>query len=196
LYSGIHPLTDKDYQLVQQETKNINKYPVYYVDTPGTVEEIKNTILVFNEMYCKEKWLLVTLDHTLLTKGLATEKERETLFNLQRAFIELKKINKTTILQLSQLNREIEETSRLTTPSLHFPQRKDVFGGDSVYQASDYVIVLHRPEILGLKGYGPNHWPVEDMIYMHLLKVREGEPKILSFVNNLKFNSIEESITN
>ncbi|MFW6225675.1 MAG: hypothetical protein ACOC3V_01790 [bacterium] len=34
--------------------------------------------------------------------------------------------------------------------------------------------------------------PVKDMIYMHILKAREGEPKILRFINNLKYNSIEE----
>jgi len=27
---------------------------------------------------------------------------------------------------------------------------------------------------------------------MHFLKVREGEPKILRFINNLKYNSLEE----
>ena len=41
--------------------------------------------------------------------------------------------------------------------------------------------------------YGPSNLPVKDMIYMHFLKVREGEPKILSFMNNLKYNSIEEA---
>jgi hypothetical protein len=70
--------------------------------------------------------------------------------------------------------------------------RKDIFGSDSVFQTSDYVVVLHRPELLGIKEYGPSGLPVKDMIYMHFLKVREGEPKILTFVNNLKYNSIEE----
>ena len=64
-----------------------------------------------------------------------------------------------------------------------------------MFQASDYVVVLHRPELLGIKDreYGPSDkLPVKDMIYMHFLKVREGEPKILTFVNNLKYNYIEE----
>jgi hypothetical protein len=66
----------------------------------------------------------------------------------------------------------------------------------SVYQGADYVLILHRPEILGIKDhmYGPNRWPTTNMIYLHLLKVRDGEPKILSFTNNLKYNSIEEYI--
>jgi len=68
-----------------------------------------------------------------------------------------------------------------------------LFGSDSLFQSSDYVIVLHSPEHLGIKAYGPSNLPVENMIYMHFLKVRENEPKILSFINNLKFNSIEET---
>ena len=75
---------------------------------------------------------------------------------------------------------------------LHYPTRSDIFGSDSLFQASDIVMVLHRPELLGLIKYGIKNLPVTNMIYLHLLKQREGEPKILSFKNNLKFNSIDE----
>jgi hypothetical protein len=64
-----------------------------------------------------------------------------------------------------------------------------------MYHASDLVIVLHRPELLQIQDYNytQNGWPVTNVIYMHLLKQREGEPKILIFKNNLKYNSIEET---
>lgn len=192
LYASYSPLKDEEYELLLKESEKIRNYPIYYVDMPETVDEMRKTIIEFIKTYAKDKWLIITLDHTLLLKSNGIEKERETLFNLQRLFMEIKKINKTSIIQLSQLNREIEDKERLTNPSLHFPQRRDVFGGDSVFQCSDFVIVLHRPEIIGLKVYGVNNWPTTDMIYMHFLKCREGEPKILSFVNNLKYNSIEE----
>lgn len=133
------------------------------------------------------------LDHTLLTRGKGGDAERETLFQLERLFMEVKKLGKTTVIQVSQMNREIENTDRIVNTSMHYPMRRDIFGGDSVFQASDYVVVLHRPELLGISTYGPSNLPVKEMIYMHFLKVREGEPKILSFVNNLKYNSIEES---
>jgi replicative DNA helicase len=194
LYTAEKTLSDYDFNRVIQESKQIRNYPVYYVDTPGSVTEISNTINVFRELISKEKWLVIILDHTLLLKPNPGQGERETIVELQRLFIEQKKIGLTTIIQLSQLNREIEATERINNPLLHFPQRRDLSSSDSVYQGSDYVIVLHRPEILGLKTYGSNHWPVANMIYMHLLKVRDGEPKILSFVNNLKYNSIDEYI--
>ena len=192
LYTTNIPLSDKDFKLVEEEIKTIRNYPIFHVDNPGTVDEVKNTILKFNEMFAKDKWLIITFDHALLTKQANGEKERETLVNLERMFIELKKLNKTTIIQLSQLNREIEDKDRMSNPSMHFPQRRDLSGSDSLFQASDLILVLHRPELLGIKAYGINHWPTKDMIYMHCLIVREGEPKILSFINNLKYNSIEE----
>ena len=192
LYTVEEALSDSDFKKVEEESKKIRNYPIYYVDTPGTVSEIKNTIDVFRELYAKNKWLIVDFDHVLLTKSTAGESERSTLVNLQRLFIEEKKIGMTTIIQLSQLNREIEEISRITNPSLHFPQRRDLAGSDAMFFASDYIIILHTPEKLGIRTYGISNWPVDNMIYMHWLKCREGEPKILSFVNNLKYNSIEE----
>ncbi len=191
LYTTTNPLSDRDFEKVEKEAKYIKSYPIFYVDTPGTVDEVRNTILKFIDMYAKDKWLIIMYDHTLLTKLSNGEQERNTIVNLQRLFVETKKINKTTIIQLSQLNREIEDKDRITNPTLHFPQRRDLSSSDSVFQCADYVMVLHRPELL-VKSYGINNWPVKDMIYLHILKNRDGEPKILSFINNLKYNSIEE----
>jgi len=106
--------------------------------------------------------------------------------------MERKKYGRITIIQLSQMNREIEDKDRINNPNLHYPMRRDLFGSDSIFQTSDYVIILHRPEIIGILEYGPKKLPVKNMIYMHFLKNREGEPKILSFENNLKYNRIDE----
>jgi replicative DNA helicase len=122
----------------------------------------------------KDKWLIVFLDHTLLVRGDRSEQEREILTNLQKLFIEVKKYGATTIIQLSQMNRNIENTDRIVNRSLNFPMRSDIMGSDAIFQSSDYVIVLHRPEILGIKEneYGPSNWPVKNLIYMHILVIK------------------------
>lgn len=196
LYSvGEIPLSDNEYDRVQNELTKIKQLPIYYVDNPGTVEQIRETILRFSEREGKDKWVIVILDHTLLTKGTQGEDERITLSNLQRMFIEMKKYGKTTIIQLSQMNRNIESVDRITNKSMHFPMRNDIFGGDSVMQASDIVLVLHRPELLGIINcYGPRNLPTEGLIYMHLIKNREGEAGIvIPFENNLKYNRLDET---
>ena len=186
-------VTDIDFDEVIKQADKIKRYPIYYVDCPGTVEEIRNTIISFQQLEdMKFKWLIVILDHTLLTKGRNGESEREIISSLQRMFMERKKYGKISIIQLSQLNREIEDKDRVNNPSMHYPMRRDIFGSDSLFQVSDYVIVLHRPEIIGIEEYGPKKLPVKNIIYMHFLKNREGEPKILSFENNLKYNRIDE----
>jgi len=194
LYSGKteQQLTDEEYNRVVKEAENIKDYPIYYVDTPGTPEQIKNTIISFsNQEHIKDKWVVIMLDHTLLTRGKSGEKEREILAELQYMFMEMKKYRYNTIIQLSQMNREIEAKERILNNTMHFPVRRDIFGGDSVFQASDYLIVLHRPEMLNISSYGPEGWPVKDLIYMHFLKIREGSPGILVFKNNLKYNRID-----
>jgi len=196
LYTGTEDtkdkLSDEDITIMKKHADIISQYPIYYVDSPGTVDEIQNTIKHFQLTIAQNKWLLVILDHTLLTRGSSGDRERGILHELEKVFIEAKKVGRTTILQISQMNRDIESSERIGNKSMHYPMRKDIFGSDSIFQTSDYVVVLHRPELLGIKEYGPSGLPVKDMIYLHFLKVREGEPKILTFVNNLKYNSIEE----
>ncbi len=194
LYSGDPSvkLNSTDLQTIKAELEQINTYDIYYVDMPGNVEEIKNTIDDFRRTKAVNKWLVVMLDHTLLTRGQTGDTERKVLSDLQKMFMQQKKIGRTSIIQLSQMNRDIEDNSRIINPALHFPMRKDIFGGDSLFQASDYVIVIHRPEILGIQQYGKRGLPTKNKVYLHFLKNRDGEVKVLQFENNLKYNRIEE----
>ncbi len=165
-------LSDEEYTVAVKHAEKIKQYPIYYVDSPGTVDEIDLTIQYFQTTF-SDKWLIVILDHTLLTKSRPGEKERETLYEIQKVFMQAKKVGETTIIQLSQMNREIEGNDRIANATMHYPMRRDVFGGDSVFQASDYVIVIHRPEILGIDKYGPSKESVENMIFMHFLNKNE-----------------------
>lgn len=51
------------------------------------------------------------------------------------------------------MNRNIEQPERINNPSTHYPMRSDLSASDAIYQASDFIIVLSRPELLNwLKG--------------------------------------------
>ena len=159
------------------------------------MEQIKNTIETFRMTVAKGKWLVIILDHSLLVRGKNGQSERETLSDLQRLFMEIKKWGRVSIIQLTQLNRNIESPERISNPSLHYPRRSDLTSSDSLFHSADYVCVIHRPETIGITdepGYGHGHLKTKDLIYLHLLKARDGEAKILVFKNNLKYNSIEE----
>ena len=103
------------------------------------------TIDYFHETIAKDKWLIVILDHALLVEG---DTERGTIVDLQKMFIRKKKLSNTSIIQISQMNRNIELPDRINNPSMHFPLRSDLAASDAIFQASDYVLALSRPELL------------------------------------------------
>ena len=191
LYSSAYSIEDSTMEEIINEANKLKKYQIYYVDTPCTVEEIEKTIDYFHENIAKNKWLIVILDHALLVEG---ESERGTIVDLQKMFIRKKKLSNTSIIQLSQMNRNIEQPERINNPAMHFPLRSDLAASDALFHASDYVIAINRPELLNLTSYGIRHLPVKNKVYLHFLKVRDaGEPCILEFDNDLKYNNLIET---
>lgn len=195
LYSANNELTDDLLDRVEQTSQQIKSYPIYYVDIPGTVEDIASTINYFYETKAKDKKFVIILDHTLLVEGQNRESTLQVISELQKLFIKVKKLPNTTIIQLSQMNRNIENPERINNPSMHYPMRSDISSADTIFHASDYVICIHRPELLNIQQYGPNRLLVKNKVYLHILKNRDaGECTILEFDNDLKYNNLIETI--
>tara|TARA_R100001594_G_scaffold146089_1_gene197039 strand:- start:82 stop:1116 length:1035 start_codon:yes stop_codon:yes gene_type:complete len=205
LYSAREALSDEHYAKAQKLARDIcAKYDVFYVDTPGMVEEMYNTILRFHKSQLTKKGIgygtVIFLDHTLLTKGKQGQSEREILVSLYKMCMAVKKQIKCIFVILSQLNRDIESNERVSNPQVHYPMKKDLFGSDAVFHGSDYVLISHKPCMLNLQAYGPKKLPVLNplnkniaMIYWHLIKNRDGEGGlIMSMVDNLKYNRVDE----
>lgn len=194
LYSSQQDLDDDTYQKVINVSNQLKNYPIYFVDSPGSPEQVRQTILSFYDKYVKDqkKYFVIIYDHTLLTKRVGTT--IETMSELQEVFIQIKKLPLTSIIQLSQMNRNIESPERINNPLAHYPMRSDLSSSDSIFQASDYVLVIHRPEILNIHEYGPNHLPTKNKVYIHILKNRDaGKPCILEFENDLMYNNLIET---
>jgi len=192
LYSASQDISKDNFNLIEKTAKSFEDYPIYYVDNAASVQRIEDTIVYFQETIAKDKWLIVILDHTLLVSSDNYKDERMIISELEKVFIKLKKVGTTSIIQLSQMNRNIESIDRINNPSSHYPMRSDLSSSDSVFQGSDVIVVLSRPEILGITAYGPQRLPVQNRIYLHFLKVREGELAILEFENDLKYNNLIE----
>lgn len=193
LYSAYERLDDNTFQQVIDVTDQLKDYPIYFVDDPGSPAQVGATIRKFYDTYVKGtgKYFIIIYDHTLLTKQVGTT--IETMSELEKEFISIKKLPLTSIIQLSQMNRNIEEPERRNNPSSHYPMRSDLSSSDAIFQASDYVIVLHRPEQLNIHEYGPNRLPTANKVYLHILKNRDaGKPCILEFENDLAYNNIIE----
>lgn len=169
----------------------IARESVYYVEEAISVREICDIVESFQKKCIEEgKWLVVFLDHALLINGKSAD-ERTNVADLEKALIKLKKRGKTTIFQLMQLNRNIESSERRTNRLMHYPSRSDLSTADAVYQASDMVWIIHRPELLNIKSYGPGEIDCRGKVFLHVIKFRDGEPKILMFDNHLDVNRME-----
>jgi len=193
LYSAEESISDSDFEKVEEATKEIKRYQIFYVDTTSTVSDIEKTIDYFHSVIANGKWLIVILDHALLVEG---DTERGTIVDLQKMFLRKKKLYNTSIIQISQMNRNIETPDRINNPAMHFPLRSDLSASDAIFQASDYVVALSRPELLNITSYGSKHLPVTNKVYLHFLKVRDaGEPCILVFDNELKYGNLIENVS-
>ena len=193
LYSSEKDLDDETFRKVIAVSNQLKEYPIYFVDSPTTPTQVKDIIYGFYEQYVKNtnKHFIIIYDHALLTKQVGSI--IETISELERVFIQAKKLPLTSIIQLAQMNRNIEAPERINNPLSHYPMRSDLSSSDAIFQASDYVLVIHRPEILGIQEYGPNHLPTENKVYLHILKNRDaGKPCILEFENDLMYNNLIE----
>ena len=194
LYSSETSLDDETFRKVVAVSNQLKEYPIYFIDTPCTPMQVEQIIRSFYEQYIKgtKKHFVVTYDHALLTKQIGTT--IDTMSELERVFIQIKKLPLTSVIQITQMNRNIESSERINNPFGHYPMRSDLSSSDAIFQASDYVLVMHRPEILNISEYGPNHLPTSNKIYIHILKNRDaGKPCILEFENDLAFNNLIES---
>ena len=194
LYSSETSLDDETFRKVIMVSNQLKEYPIYFVDNPGTPMQVEQTIRDFYDQYVKGtgKHFVIIYDHALLTKQVGTV--IETISELERVFIQVKKLPLTSVIQIAQMNRNIEASERINNPSSHYPMRSDLSSSDAIFQASDYVAVLHRPEILGIQEYGPNRLPTLNKVYIHILKNRDaGKPCILEFENDLMYNNLIET---
>jgi replicative DNA helicase len=193
LYSADEPLEDGIFYKMLAVSKDIRQYPIYYIDKHVNVDEIKQVVEQFQNGIAKNKWLIIFIDHVLLVNAKGDEGERQTIIALEKYLIEAKKIGKTTIFQLAQLNRDIEKSERINNPTMHYPMRSDLSSSDAMFQASDYVFVIHRPEILHIFEFGVDGIPTKDMVFIFCLKQREGNVGILKFENDLAYNNLIET---
>ena len=193
LYSSETDLDEETFKRVIHVSNQLKEYPIYFVDTPGTPMQVEQTIKNFYESHIKgtNKHFIIIYDHALLTKQAGST--LETMSELERVFIQTKKFPNTSVIQIAQMNRNIESSERINNPSSHYPMRSDLSSSDAIFQASDYVLVVHRPEILNISEYGPNHLPTNNKVYIHILKNRDaGKPCILEFENDLMYNNLIE----
>jgi replicative DNA helicase len=207
LYSAEGKLKDDELSQINTALESIKDYPIYVVDNIGTVKNIYDTILYYlssKRLIEQKRGLVVAIDNASLVLADDTG-EKETIDKLMHTLVLIKKYissigGKIIIIVISQLNRQLESNERVLNPKLHYPNKSDLFGASSVYNSSDYVIIIHRPCLIEGLGnwYGParKNWdrglpvfnprnPSQPMTYLHIIKERFGSNTIIPMLDDL-----------
>jgi replicative DNA helicase len=188
-------------KMSQDELGQIEEYyndhtndEIYYVTESVTPKEFTKQVIAFYKTV--KKPIIVTVDHSVLTKKDADESSQlETLYNLSAEMVYLKKIIPDSMyIILSQMNRSIDDPTRKINGTIgNYPTSGDLFAADALMQNADGVILINRPDIMGLTEYGPEKIKVEEgMLVFHIIKNRFNELSILFFQQDLQYFDIKE----
>ena len=163
LCSAEGTLSDDHLQKCFEYAKKRVKYPIDIVETPPTVEELKEIIKEYMNTYSKTiqkvkngnelvkvkeyTKTIITLDHSILIKSSKHHKSKQdTLYELGEALTSLKKEYPIAFIILSQLNRGIDKPERNEDGKYgNYILESDIFGADALLQHADLVVGLNRP---------------------------------------------------
>jgi replicative DNA helicase len=171
-------ISQQEYEACVKYAQSMNKLPIDIVDEPLTVPQMAAEIKEYFKTYnCKH--LLVTIDHSLLVKKLPGQDIQEMIFDLGSMMTTLKKQYPVIFVVLSQLNRGVDTIERSKEGTAgNYLLDSDIFGSDFLLQFTDVLVGINRPGLKNIRIYGPEKYQIVDknIIVMHYLKVRNGEP--------------------
>lgn len=177
-------LSDEEYIEASNHLNRLKDRKLYYVETSGNIHQIKDTIKYFVERYKinqlnpvtgKIRKLIVSFDHALLIKRLEEKDEIGLIADFAKYLIEAVKEDNLMIIILNQLNGNIEQPVRKDNPANHYPLKTDIHGSNQLYHACDNVIIVHRPELIGIERYGPRSIITKSIVHINGIKYRHGQ---------------------
>jgi len=182
-------------EALRELSNQFDTYNVYLEDRPCTADSVQNSIeRLLSKEENKAKNVINLFDHTRLVLRGNARNEEEKIYRLFEVLQNLKKDYRSTNIILSQLNRKVEEDFH-THRKYRSPGLTDLFGADAVAQFSEYVMLLHRPELFN-QEFLPRQVngmdvPSRGMLLGELAKNRDGRVATLYFEHNLAQNRID-----
>jgi replicative DNA helicase len=211
LCSAEGKITQEDLVKCFTYAKKVTDYPIDVVDEPCTVNEFCQIIAEYMEQHAvitKDETgkvtktytkTMITLDHSLLVKKAAFEKDKlETLFNFGEALTRLKRKYPIIFIILSQLNRDIDKPERNEDGKYgNHILESDLYGADALLQHADTVIGINRPGKQKIKYYGVERYMIEDISVMvwHFIKARNGDTRMSFMRSEFKTMQVQEMDT-
>ncbi len=218
LCSGDQALPDDILKQCYEYAKEKVKYPIHVVEKAPTVEEFETIIRHYMEQSInmvdktiklsngteaitkvkQYKPAIITVDHSILIKRGKGERDTlEMLYNFGEVLTKLKREYPITFIILSQLNRSIEHPDRCENGSYgNYILESDFFGSDSLLMHADLMMGIDKPSKRCISEYGVKRHIVDDqnMLVIHYLKVRNGEPGMSFFTAKFDVMEVHERL--
>lgn len=190
------PSSDYMDQIKKVANKERSERIFYYPDmvTPEIFEKDIETFLINNKEEGKKIGRpihsVISVDHMALIEAQSDQKSA--IDKLVKIMNRLKKNYLVTFIMISQLNRDINK--RISNPMEHAPRRDDLYQTDTMYHLADYIVIIHRPELLGIDNYmafkehkypwiddcfknNRTSFKTEGLVFWHYIKLREQTKK-------------------
>lgn len=170
----------------------------YISEFPNTVSQWANNKIELQRKF--PEYLIVNIiDHARLITNENRLTEEALLHNFMKATIKQRKQTGQINIILSQMNRNIEYAADRKNIGNNLPMASDLFGSDSIFQSSDFVIALHRPGYYNLAEFSYDNYlyqtgyPDNDNLMLEVvLKNRNGESGIVFLEHLLKYNDFKD----
>lgn len=165
-------LSDKEFNNIKAQMDSLRNRPILFARHSGTLTQMYITVYELANKFYNSK-IVVANDHTLLNRKTKEDKsEIDLLANGAKTFMKIRDDFGAMILALGQLNGDILKVERRTNRVLHYPVMTDLHGSNQVFHASDFVMVMHRPEILNIEEYGSEQLNTKGLVHGAVLKNR------------------------
>jgi replicative DNA helicase len=158
-------LTEKSWQDLTKDSKNISGKPLYIDDTPAlSIADLRIRAIRMKAQYGIG---LIIVDYLQLMRGTGSNREQE-ISSISRGLKALAKDLRIPIIALSQLSRAVE-----TRGGDKRPQLSDLRESGAIEQDADVVMFLYRPEYYGIT-VDENGFPTAGKAEVIIAKNRSG----------------------
>jgi replicative DNA helicase len=162
--------------------------PIVFIETAGSLTALYNTVKRYIEKY-PDRRIVLSIDHILLSSNEEGDDNKLMADTAKMAI----KINKMGVMVnlIAQLNTNIEDPAR-RNKKLHYPLKSDIHGSKQLYWACDDIVIIHRPEMLGISLYGPHNILANKLVHMLWIKTRFNKPMSVFLLEELHTSGFRE----
>jgi len=190
ILSSRNPIDISTYESLRGTGTDLEQMNVKFHDVPLHPRAIANTTATAVNRYPKKRIFLI-VDHSRLVTG--SDEERLRIEELVGYSQILKNKYGVISILLSQMNRDIEKERDRTKMGNSLPVMADLFAASAMEQYATTIMLLHRPEMYGLKKF--MNQDAKNLLAINVAKQRAGWTGAVLMRSNFPYYDVHDGNT-